>query len=80
MIELTEQQRIELEKPQPIAIDPQSKQTYVLVRFEAYQRLHAILTGDTVFTTAEMLDSVMAEDDANDPHLADLQKRYGCAQ
>ncbi|HUY33568.1 MAG TPA: hypothetical protein VMV69_12535 [Pirellulales bacterium] len=79
MIELTEQQRSELEKPQPTAIDPQTKQTYVLGRTEAYQRLQALLTGDTVFTTAEMLDNVMADDDANDPHLADLQKQYGCA-
>jgi hypothetical protein len=79
MIEFTEQQRPELEKPQPIAIDPQTKQTYVLVRTEAYQRWQALLTGDTVFTTAEMLDNVMAEDDAHDPHLADLQKRYGRA-
>ncbi len=79
MIELTEQQRPELEKSQPIAIDPRTKQTYVLVRTEAYARWQALLTGDTVFTTAEMLDNVMAEDDANDPHLADLQNRYGCA-
>jgi hypothetical protein len=79
MIELNEQQRSELAKPQPTAIDPQTKQTYVLIRTETYERLQAFLTSDTVFTTAEMLDNVMADDDANDPHLADLQKHYGCA-
>jgi hypothetical protein len=29
-----------------------------------------------VYTTAEMLDRVMAEDDVNDPHLAELQTTH----
>jgi hypothetical protein len=77
MIELTEQQRCELNQSEPLAIDPQTKQTYVLVRKEVYERMRALLDDDTVYTTAEMLDEVMTEDDANDPYLAEYQQKYG---
>jgi hypothetical protein len=79
MIELTPQQRQELNSPEPIAIDPETRETYVLVRKEVYDRLRELFHDETVYTTAEMLDQVMAEDDANDPHLAELQKKYGAA-
>jgi len=46
----------------------------VVVRADLYDRMQ---DDDTVYTTAEMLDRVMAEDDADDPHLAELEKRYG---
>jgi len=58
------------------AIDPVTHEEYVLVPVELYERLKAF-AAETVYTTAEMLDRVMAEDDVNDPHLADLQKKYG---
>jgi hypothetical protein len=77
MIELTEQQLQELAAPEPMAIDPLTRERYVLVRLAVYERLRHLLDDDTVYTTAEMLDRVMAEDDANDPHLAELQKKYG---
>jgi hypothetical protein len=77
MIELTPEQRQELSGPEPEAIDPQTRQVYVLVRREVYERLRGLLDEDTVHTSAEMLDRVMAEDDAHDPQLADLQKKYG---
>jgi hypothetical protein len=77
MIELTKEQRQELNQAEPVAIDPETRQTYVLVRREVYERLRALVQEDTVFTSAEMLDRVMAEDDAHDPYLADLQKKYG---
>lgn len=74
MIELTEQQRHELDRSEPAtAIEPQTGRTYVLVRSEAYQPLQALLADDTVYATAELLDKVMADDDANDPFLADYQ-------
>src|SRR5262249_39877671 len=38
MIELTEQQRQELKAPEPLAIDPQMGETYVLIRRETYER------------------------------------------
>jgi hypothetical protein len=80
MIELTKEQHWALTQngPQPLrAIDPVTQQEYVLVRAELFERWQALLSGETVYTTAEMLDRVMAEDDKNDPYLAELQKKYG---
>ena len=39
MIELTEEQRRELNDPEPVAIDPRTRETYVLVRLEKYERM-----------------------------------------
>jgi hypothetical protein len=77
MIELTKEQRRELGVPEPVAIDPETQQTYVLVRREVYERWRAMLDVDTEYTIADTLDRVMAEDDAHDPSLAELQRRYG---
>lgn len=60
--------------------DPDSNQDYVLIKAEVYERLRNLLVEDTVYTTAETLDRVMAGDDANDPQLAELQKKYGGVQ
>ena len=46
MIELTEQQRQELNEDLPRAIDPQTKKTYVLVSEEAYERMQAFLAPE----------------------------------
>jgi hypothetical protein len=46
MIELTEEQRRELSHPEPVAIDPHTKEVYVLVRREVYDRLRAALADD----------------------------------
>jgi hypothetical protein len=43
MIELTEQQRQELSQPEPTAIDPRTRQLYVLVRKEVCDRLRGIV-------------------------------------
>jgi hypothetical protein len=43
MIELTPQQRRELNEPEPVAIDPETKETYMLVRKEVYERLRELL-------------------------------------
>jgi hypothetical protein len=39
MIELTEQQRQELSAAEPVAVDPHTKQEYILVRKEVYAQL-----------------------------------------
>jgi hypothetical protein len=80
MIELTAQQRGELNTPEPVAIDPETRQKYVLVRAEVFERLRWVFEDQMVFTTAEMLNKVMADDDARDPYLAELQKKYGGLQ
>ena len=46
MIELTEQQRQELQCDLPRAFDPQTKKTYVLVSEEAYERMQALLAPE----------------------------------
>lgn len=53
MIELTEEQSRELQQPEPVAIDPQTRQTYVLVRKEVYERLKE-LYDDSPWTEEEM--------------------------
>ena len=46
MIELTEQQRQELKNPEPRARDPETGETYVLVRAEVYERLKGVPGDD----------------------------------
>ena len=78
MIQLTEQQRQELSNPEPVAVDPQTRQTYVLVRREAYDRMKALLALDE-FDPDEAgshVNEVMADDDAKDPYLESYQQ-YG---
>jgi hypothetical protein len=72
MIELTEQQRHELNEPEPEAIDPQTQETYILVRKAVYIRLRNLLDED-VRASGELVDKIMAEDDANDPYLDSYQ-------
>ena len=48
----------------------------VVLRADVFDRMQDEVNGDTVYTTAEMLDQMMAEDDANDPYLAELQEKY----
>ena len=78
MIQLTEAQRQELNAPEPLAVDPQTNETYVLVRKEAYDRLKALLSMSDYNPEEGMayLNEIMAEDDVNDPLLESYQ-HYG---
>jgi hypothetical protein len=80
MIELTTEQRRELQDPEPTAIDPQTRQTYVLVRKELYERFRALLALEDYDPDegAAYVNEIMAEDDAHDPLLESYQK-YGKA-
>ena len=74
VIELTKDQCCELNGPAPIAIDPCTKKTYVLVPEAVYQRFRSLLDDDEdIVATGEMVDRIMAEDDANDPYLEEYQ-------
>lgn len=73
MIELTEQQRQELQGPEPIVIDPATREEYILVRREIYERLRGLLEDAPILATGELVDRVMAEDDAVDPTLQSYQ-------
>ncbi|HLN32932.1 MAG TPA: hypothetical protein VK395_34695 [Gemmataceae bacterium] len=76
MIELNEQQRHELSAPEPVAIDPQTQEIYVLVRREVYDRLKTLLALDDYDPDegAGSMNEVMAEDDAKDPYLESYQR------
>jgi hypothetical protein len=54
MIELSDKQRRELAEPEPVAIDPQTQQLYVLVRKEIYERLKELVYDDSPWTDEEM--------------------------
>jgi hypothetical protein len=46
VIELSEEQRQELEKPDPVRVrDPKTNEVYVLVRAEIYERMRPVLDG-----------------------------------
>jgi hypothetical protein len=61
MIELTEEQRRELGEPEPVAIDPQTQQVYILVRKEAYERIKELLPCDDGSWTDEEMDLLADE-------------------
>jgi hypothetical protein len=54
MIELTDQQRRELTGLEPVVIDPHTRQTYILVPRETYERMKALLYDDGAWTDEEM--------------------------
>jgi hypothetical protein len=78
MIELTEQQRQELSAPEPAAIDPQTGETYILIRREAYEHLKTLLAMEDYDPDegAGYINEVMTDDDAKDPYLESYQ-HYG---
>ena len=78
MIELTEEQRQELSAPEPTAIDPETRQTYALVRQETYERLKSLLGLEEYDPDegAGYINEVMVKDDAKDPYLESYQ-HYG---
>jgi hypothetical protein len=78
MIELNEQQQQELNTAEPVAIDPRTQVTYVLVRRELYDRLKSLLALDDYDPDegASYINEVMADDDAGDPSLESYQ-HYG---
>jgi hypothetical protein len=81
MIELTPEQRQELSNTEPIAIDPQTKEIYILVPQETYKRMRALLNLEDYDPDegATYINEVMAEDDANDPLLESYQDYKGTA-
>ena len=78
MIQLTDVQRQELNVPEPVVVDPETQQTYVLVRKEAYDRMKALLSIGDYDPEEGMayINEIMAEDDAGDPLLESYQ-HYG---
>ena len=75
MIELDEKQCLELNHPEPMAMNPGTNETYVLVRKAVYDRLKNSLALDDYNPDegAALMNEVMSEDDANDPLLESYQ-------
>jgi hypothetical protein len=76
MIQLSEEQRQELASPEPVAVDPQTGEVYILVRQAVYERLRGFLEDDlpSMPEVALLVENAMREDDANDPLLESYQK------
>jgi hypothetical protein len=77
MIELTQEQHLAVARGDTRVRDAAANETYVLVREEVFERLQSLLGDAAVCTTADVLDAVMADDDANDPTLDFYQRKYG---
>jgi len=79
MIQLTEQQRLELAVPEPVAIDPETNAQYVLVRKEVYDRMHGLFDDDVpdMRQVGILVDQAMREEDEGDPTLVFYQEKYG---
>lgn len=54
MIQLTQEQRQELSAPEPVAIDPESQEVYVLIRKDVYDRIKRLAYDDSPWTDEEM--------------------------
>lgn len=70
MFELTEEQRQELTQPEPVAVDPLTKETYVLVRKEVYDRLKGLVYDNSEIPISEtypLIDEMAAKAGWNDP-------------
>lgn len=75
MFLLTEEQRQALTGLEPIAVDPQTREEYVLVRREVYERMKTLIATDDYDPDegAAYVNEIMAEDDAHDPLLESYQ-------
>jgi len=75
MMQLTDEQVLELAHAEPIAINPHTQETYVLVRRQAYDKLKSLLALDDYDPDegAALVNEVMADDDGGDPLLESYQ-------
>jgi hypothetical protein len=77
VFELTAEQRQELGETEPArAFDPGTKQVYVLVRADVYERMKSIFDEDALDMRqiAVLVEQAMREEDAQDPSLESYQK------
>jgi hypothetical protein len=71
MIELTREQRQELSQAEPTAFDPETKNAYVLVRKDLFDRLKCLLTNNEEWAEGgyELAMEVFARDGWDDPRM-----------
>jgi hypothetical protein len=66
MIDLTDEQRRQLESGQAVDVtDPQTAQPYVLLRKEVYERVRNLLYDDSEWTAEEMRQMLARSAEAN---------------
>jgi hypothetical protein len=71
MIQLTPEQARELRQGEATALDPETKEEYVLVRKADFDRLRHLFEEDmpSIQEVAALVERAMREYDANDPTL-----------
>jgi hypothetical protein len=72
MIELTQEQRRELNQPLTRVRDPQTNEMYVLLRLEDFDRIRHLLDDDVALSKREvsaLVERAMREYDEGDPSL-----------
>ncbi len=77
MIELTEEQRLELSAPEPVAVNPSTNKTYVLVRQNVYDRIKGLLSdsGDSTDDELRLMLARSAEANGwNEPAMDDYDE------
>jgi hypothetical protein len=73
LIELAEAPRQELSRPEPVVVDPQTKEEYVLVRRDVFIRLRAIPSDTEPRDTCPAIDTAFAPGWA-DPKMDDCDR------
>ena len=72
MIDLTEEQSQELQRPEPLVRDPRTNETYVFVRREVYKQLAGLMDDEAALSRREvslLVERVMREYDEGNPSL-----------
>ena len=71
MIELTQEQRRELRQAEPTAVDPETRDAYVLVRKDLYDRMKGLLLGNEEWIEGAYAAAieVFARDGWDDPRM-----------
>ncbi|HYV36712.1 MAG TPA: hypothetical protein VE988_13480 [Gemmataceae bacterium] len=82
MFELTEQQRQELNEQEPVAVNPETQEEYILVKRQTYQQMKALLEDTLDIRDAyPLMDAVAAKMGWNDPAMNiydDLARNCSC--
>lgn len=73
MIELTQEQRKAMNEQSDVRlIDPQTNETFVLIRAEVYDRLRQLLSNDSEFSAEDaipLLNEVLGKEGWDDPEM-----------
>ena len=75
-MDLTIEQLEAVKQGEPVHVMVPGAGEVVVVRVDVYEKMQARMEHDTFYTTSEMMDEIMSEDDADDPFLEELQKKY----